>query len=75
MPLHAMVAGKNENNLFANRFLGPGMNVRRILYNFQHVNALAARGLEEPCASFPDFCNNRQFHVIYCVSSGLCILC
>ena len=23
------------------------------------------RGLEEPCASFPDFCNNRQFHVIY----------
>ncbi len=24
---------------------------------------LAARGLEEPCASFPDFCDNRQFHV------------
>jgi len=22
------------------------------------------RGLEEPCASFPDFCDNRQFHVI-----------
>jgi len=33
---------------------------------------LAARGLEEPCSSFPDFCNNRQFHVIYCVSSRLC---
>jgi hypothetical protein len=25
---------------------------------------LAAHGLEEPCASFPDFCDNRQFHVI-----------
>jgi hypothetical protein len=35
---------------------------------------LAARGLEEPCASFPDFCNNHQFHVIYCVSSRLCTL-
>jgi hypothetical protein len=35
---------------------------------------LAARGLEEPCASFPDFCDNRQFHVIYCVSSHLCTL-
>jgi len=43
-----MVAAKNENNLFANRFFGPGMNVRRILYNFQHANTLAARGLEEP---------------------------
>ena len=32
-------------------------------------NTLAARGLEEPCASFPDFCDNCQFHVIYCVSS------
>jgi len=33
---------------------------------------LAARVLEEPCASFPDFCENRQFHVIYyCVSSCL----
>ena len=29
------------------------------------INTLAARGLEEPCASFPDFCDNRQFHVIY----------
>ncbi len=35
---------------------------------------LAACGLEEPCASFPDFCNNHQFHVIYCVSSRLCTL-
>jgi len=26
---------------------------------------LAASGLEEPCGSFPDFCDNRQFHVIY----------
>jgi hypothetical protein len=33
-----MVAAKNENNLFANRFFGPGMNIRRILYNFQHAN-------------------------------------
>ena len=33
---------------------------------------LAARGLEEPCLSFPDFCDNCQFHVIYCVSSHLC---
>ena len=31
---------------------------------------LAARGLEEPCASFPGFCNNRQFPV----SSRLCIV-
>ena len=38
------------------------------------TNTLAARGLEE-CASFPDFCNNRQFHdVIYCVYSRLCTL-
>ncbi len=22
-------------------------------------HTLAARGLEEPCASFPDFCDNR----------------
>ena len=35
---------------------------------------LAARGLEEPCASFPDFCDNHQFHIIYCVSSHLCTL-
>ncbi len=35
---------------------------------------LAARGLEEPCASFPDFCDNRQFPVIYCVFSRLCTL-
>jgi len=39
-----------------------------------HLQTLAARGLEEPCASFPDFCDNRQFHVIYCVSSRLCTL-
>jgi len=32
---------------------------------------LAACGLKEPCASFPDFCDNRQFHVIY---STLCTL-
>jgi len=38
------------------------------------INTLAAHGLEEPCASFPDFCDNRQFHVIYCVSSHLCTL-
>ncbi len=38
------------------------------------TNTLAVRGLEEPCASFPDFCDNRQFHVIYCVSSCLCTL-
>ncbi len=25
---------------------------------------LAARGLEEHCVSFPDICDNRQFHVI-----------
>jgi len=31
-------------------------------------------GLEEPCASFPDFCDNRQFHVIHCASSRLCNL-
>ena len=36
-------------------------------------HTLAARGLEEPCASFPDFYNNRQFPLIYCVSSRLCI--
>jgi len=35
---------------------------------------LAACGLEEPCASFPDFCNNCQFPFIYCVSSRLCTL-
>jgi hypothetical protein len=35
-------------------------------------NTLAARGLEEPCASFPDFCDNHQFHIIYCVYSRLC---
>ena len=35
------------------------------------LNTLAARRLEEPCASFPDFCDNPQFHVIYCVSSRL----
>ena len=35
-------------------------------------HTLAARGLEEPCASFPDFCDNCQFHVIYCVSSRVC---
>ena len=28
------------------------------------MQTLAARGLEEPCASFPDFWDNRQFHVI-----------
>ena len=28
-----------------------------------YANTLAARGLEEPCVSFPDFCNNRQFPV------------
>ncbi len=37
-------------------------------------NTLAARGLDEPCASFPDFCDNRHFHVIYCVYSRLCTL-
>jgi hypothetical protein len=30
---------------------------------------LAARGLEEHIyASFPDFCDNRPFYVIFCVS-------
>ena len=38
-------------------------------------NTLDARGgLEEPCVSFPDFCNNCQFPVIYCISSHLGIL-
>ena len=36
-----------------------------------HEKNLAARGLEEPCASFPDFFDYHQFHVIYCVSSRL----
>jgi hypothetical protein len=36
-------------------------------------NTLAARGLEEPCVSFPDFCNNCQFPVIYCISSQFLI--
>jgi hypothetical protein len=31
-------AAKNGNNLFASRFFGPGMNVCRILCNFQHAN-------------------------------------
>jgi len=31
----------------------------------EYRKTLAARGLEEPCASFPDFCDNRQFHVNY----------
>jgi hypothetical protein len=35
-----MVATKNKNNLFANRFFGLGMNVRRILYNFQHAKKI-----------------------------------
>jgi len=30
------------------------------------------RGMGEPCASFPDFCDNCQFHVIY--SIVLCFL-
>jgi len=29
------------------------------------AKTLAAHGMEEPCAGFPDFCDNRQFHVIY----------
>ena len=28
----------------------------------------------ETCVSFPDFCYNHQFHVIYCVYSRLCTL-
>jgi len=32
-------------------------------YNVLRIT-LAARGLEEPCASFPDFFNNHQFHII-----------
>jgi hypothetical protein len=30
----------------------------------RRIHTLAARGLEEPYASFPGFCNNRQFPVI-----------
>ena len=29
---------------------------------------------EGTCASFPDFCNNRQFHVIYCVYLSFMLL-
>jgi len=29
---------------------------------------LAARGLEGTCANYPDFFENHQFHVIYCVT-------
>jgi hypothetical protein len=63
---HTMVGAKTapRHGCGEKWFFGPGMNVHRILYNFQHANTLAARGLEEPCASFSDFCNNRQFHVI-----------
>ena len=35
------------------------------------IQTLAVRGLEEHCASFPDFCDNYQFHVISCVYSHL----
>jgi hypothetical protein len=38
-----MVAAKNNYNLFVNRFFGPGMNVRRILYNFQRANKRSRR--------------------------------
>jgi len=41
---------------------------------FWSLLTLAVCGLGEPCASFPDFCDNRQFHVIYCVSSHLCTI-
>jgi len=34
------------------------------LTNLVSGSTLAALGLEEPCASFPDLCNNRQFPVI-----------
>ena len=34
--------------------------------NCSHTHLLRVHGLGEPCASFPDFCNNCQFHVIYC---------
>jgi hypothetical protein len=34
---------------------------------------LAARGLEEHVQiSYPDFFENHQFHVIYCVNSRIC---
>jgi len=38
------------------------------------LHSLLVGWMEEPCASFPNFCDNRQFHVIYCVSSRLCTL-
>jgi len=44
------------------------------MYHYLGVGTLATRGLEEPFVSFPDFCDNHQFHVIYCVSSRLCTL-
>jgi hypothetical protein len=38
-PLHAMVAAKNKNNLFANRIFGPGMNVRYCTISSKQINS------------------------------------
>ena len=40
----------------------PGILQEKI--NYGTFNTLAVHGLEKPCASVPDFCDNRQFHVI-----------
>jgi hypothetical protein len=43
---------------------------QRLASNPLANKTLAARGLEEH-VSFPDFCDNRQFYVFYCVYSCL----
>ena len=35
---------------------------RELRCECDRIITLAARGLEEPCVSFPDFCDNCQFH-------------
>ncbi len=50
----------------------PNKRMARLLRIVWYI--INTRCAEEPCASFPDFCDNRQFHVIYCVSSRLCTL-
>jgi len=48
----------------------------KIVADMPVPQTLTARGLEDggTCASFPDFCDNHQFHVIYCVYSHSCTL-
>jgi len=58
--------GDHSPGLISSYLAGEDKSTKHVPTTTKSSITLAAHGLEE-YVSFPDFCDNHQFYVIYCV--------